>query len=612
MNTRLILFFLIAQTNFLSFAVEVKDFPNSEKACAGTIITNKNLFSQSTEAAAGFLTPVLERRVLSPSTTTSGRLYKCGVGLGFEPSAQNDLLTTVSASKSFVRVASSVSTASRNDSNEMPSPESSGIPYTFRALRSESPCSPSASATLKTGSKTAAATETLISKKKYDLGSLIDLALNNNPSTRASWSQAKAASASIGEARALYYPWVRSNFVGGYDYNYLPTASGPNIYSRNQATIFLSMEYILLDFGRRDADVRRTVATFQALGWTYQRNLQETIFALQKAYFTHEAALWRKKSAEANLIFAQTLSTMISRENETGLSAEPEVLKARKRVLEVQYELEASIAAVLNTQGELCIVVGLPANSPLEIAETEPPVSTKKLRGDANELISRALLLRPDLAARAAEVRASKEATKRAVADFFPVVKLEGQYANSTFGYTGSDSLIHGTYNRNFISGYSGFVTVHWDLFDGFERIFRVRRRQEEDKVAQKNLEQLQLNATRDVWTAYNNSISAAQRVGYAEGFVASAKESLNAMSAAVNTGLTNVTDYSEAGSNLSFAQSELATAVADYSTTLASLALAVGTSTPTSGTVRQKFGDPGKLTGHLITAEEGTIGKNG
>ncbi|MFZ4116635.1 MAG: TolC family protein [Chthoniobacterales bacterium] len=443
-------------------------------------------------------------------------------------------------------------------------------------------------------------------QKKYHLGSLIDLALNNNPSTRAAWSQAKAASASVGEARSLYYPWVRSDFVGGYDYTVTPIATGPNSASRNQATVFLSMEYILLDFGRRDADVQRTIATFHALGLTYQRKLQEVIFTVQKTYFAYEAALWKKKAAEANLVFERTLNDMIVRERVTGLAADPEELKARKRVLEAQYEVESAIALVRNTLGELCIAVGIPANSPLQFVETEMPLSTKKLRSDADELIKQALLLRPDIAARVQELKASKEATRRAMSDFFPVIKLEGQYANTTFGYEGSQS------NQN-VSGYykgigapfgSAFVAAHWDLFDGFDRVFRMKRRQEEDKVAEQNLRQTQLDTTRDVWTAYNNSIAAAERVGFAEGFVVSAKEFFRSISAAAETGLANITDYSEAGSNVSSAQSELATSVSDYSTTLAALALAVGSTAPSSEVVRQDLGTPGKVTGRFLSSE--------
>ncbi|KAB2644871.1 MAG: TolC family protein [Verrucomicrobia bacterium] len=446
--------------------------------------------------------------------------------------------------------------------------------------------------------------------EKYHLGSLIDLALKNNPMTRAAWSQAKAASASVGEARSLYYPWVRSDFVGGYDQSYLIPVTGPNGANRTQATVFLSMEYILLDFGRRDADVQRTIAIFHALGLTYQRTLQEVIFNVQKNYFSYEAALWKKKAAEANLVFTQTLSDMIVRQRVTGLTADPEELKARKRVLESQYEVESAIAVVRNTLGELCITVGIPANSPLEFVESEKPPSTKKLRGDANELIQEALRLRPDLAARVQELKASKEATKRAMSDFFPTIKIESQYANTTFGYQGfqPNSTANGYFNGVGVPYGSAYVTAHWDLFDGFDRVFKMKRRQEEDKVAEQKLRETQLDTTRDVWTAYNNSLAAAERVGYAEGFVASANEFFRSISAATETGLANVTDYSEAGSNLSLAQSELATAVSDYSTTLAALALAVGSTAPSSKVVQESLGAPGKVTGHLLSKEAATF----
>lgn len=433
-------------------------------------------------------------------------------------------------------------------------------------------------------------------QKKYDLGSLIDLALNNHPSTRAAWSQAKAASASVGEARSLYYPWVKASFTGGYDSNYLPLVAGPNVYNRSQATVFFSLEYILLDFGRRDADVARTIANFNALGLTYQRKLQETIFAVQKAYFAHEASLWKKKAAEMNVAFLSTLADMIARENVTGLSAEPELLIARKRVLEAQYQLESAAAAVKNSLGELCVAAGLPANTPLQITITERPLSTKKLRGDANELVRQALLLRPDIAARIAEVKASKEATRRAIADFFPIIRLHSDYINTTFGYSATDGTLSGTGNGGGISGVNGFVMASWDIFDGLERVFKVRQRKEEDKVAERNLEQTKLNATRDVWTSFNDALAAEQRVTFAEGYVASAKETFSAVKTAVETGLTNVTDFTESGSSVATADSELASAIADYSTTLALLAFSVGTTTPSPNVVPENLGKPGEL----------------
>jgi outer membrane protein TolC len=246
-------------------------------------------------------------------------------------------------------------------------------------------------------------------------------------------------------------------------------------------------------------------------------------------------------------------------------------------VLDAQYELEAARALVRNTLGELCIAVGIPANSPLTLASNDLPTSSGDLRESAGKLIEAALTSRPDLAARAADVRASEAASQRAEADFFPEVKLEGNYAYSAFQYKAETGKDKGT-NAAGINGYGGFITAKWDIFDGFERVERVRKRRDEESAAKEELEGSRLAATQDVWTSYHDTLSAARRVDFAEGFVASAQENLNATEAAYKAGLSQVSELTEAAGQLAAARSVRAGAVADYSTNLAALALAVGT----------------------------------
>ena len=77
-----------------------------------------------------------------------------------------------------------------------------------------------------------------------DLGSLIDHGLSRNPTTRKAWFEAHAAAAAVGEARAPYYPRVSTRFEGGSDKWYTPPATGPDNYTRVQATPILSIEYL--------------------------------------------------------------------------------------------------------------------------------------------------------------------------------------------------------------------------------------------------------------------------------------------------------------------------------------------------------------------------------
>src|SRR5258708_40269510 len=51
---------------------------------------------------------------------------------------------------------------------------------------------------------------------QYDLPALIDVALSNNPDTRRTWMQARAAAASYGASRAPYYPVVDTQLSSAY------------------------------------------------------------------------------------------------------------------------------------------------------------------------------------------------------------------------------------------------------------------------------------------------------------------------------------------------------------------------------------------------------------
>lgn len=412
--------------------------------------------------------------------------------------------------------------------------------------------------------------------RSYDLGSLVELAMANNPKTRSALFTARAAEAAAGEARAPYYPRVSAEFLGGYDKWYTPATAAPDFFRRQQATAVLSLEYLLLDFGRRSADVSRAVALFEASGFLFDRKVQEVVFAVQSRYFAHEAAL-SKESATASLLeAARTVMETTRLQVENGLSAKPELLHAKRNLLNAEYELEDAKVLSRNTLGELCVAVGLPANSPVKLSINDAPASTVPLREDVGNLIQKALAVRPDLAARAEEVRASEAATRRAGADFFPEVRLEGNYAYSAFQYD-SETGPNSKSNAAGINGYGAFVNVEWDLFDGFGRVEKLRKKSEEENAAKENLAAAKLEASRDVWTSYHDTLSASRRVESAEAFVASAQENFSAIEASAQAGLSRVAELAEAAGMLAEARYERAEALADYSTTLAELALAVG-----------------------------------
>ncbi len=414
------------------------------------------------------------------------------------------------------------------------------------------------------------------SSRAYDLGSLVELAMANNPKTRAALFSALASKAAVGEARAPYYPRLSAEFLGGYDKWYTPATEAPDFFRRQQATAVLSIEYLLLDFGRRAADVSRAVALFEAAGLMVDRKVQEVVFAVQSRYFAHEAALAKEAAASSMLEAARTAVETIRLEVETGLSAKPELLQAKRILLDAEYGLAAAAALSRNTLGELCVATGLPANAPVQLSAGDASASTAPLRENVGGLIEKALSIRPDLAAKAGEVRASEAATRRAQADFLPEVRLQADYAYSAFQYD-SETGPKSNANAAGINGYGAFLNVKWDLFDGFERVERLQKNAAEEDAARESLEAARLDASRDVWTSYHDTLSASRRVDAAEGFVASARENFLSIEAASRTGLSQVSELAEAAGILAEARFERAEALAVYLTTVAELALAVG-----------------------------------
>ena len=159
---------------------------------------------------------------------------------------------------------------------------------------------------------------------------LVDFALSNRPQTRAAWERARVAAAQLGVVRGAWYPTLGITADLSYQKIYFPATGDVFLINQGQFTPTLNLNYLLLDFGRREADDDRARAMLWAANLDFDRIVQQTIHDVQVRYFQLDAALALNEAAERNLELAETILEMVEERMVVGLATKPEMLLARQ------------------------------------------------------------------------------------------------------------------------------------------------------------------------------------------------------------------------------------------------------------------------------------------
>ena len=124
----------------------------------------------------------------------------------------------------------------------------------------------------------------IVPERVYDLPHLIDLAQQTNPETRAAWQATRAAAARLGIAEGAYLPTLGAiamasdGYLPGYD------RTGTFVVRTGVFEPLLRLDWLLLDFGRRRADLDSAAQTLLAANLQFNRQQQNLTFAVQRAY----------------------------------------------------------------------------------------------------------------------------------------------------------------------------------------------------------------------------------------------------------------------------------------------------------------------------------------
>ncbi len=364
------------------------------------------------------------------------------------------------------------------------------------------------------------------SERVYDLVDLIDLAERANPDTRRAWEEARAAAARLGRTESRYLPVVGLAARGGWEQTVSPRTLGTEIVDTTSLQPTVDLAWLLVDFGRRDADREHASQELLAAGFAFNRRHQEVAFAVERSFYAFDASRAEVEASEAALQAADAVLEASVARRSAGLATQPEVLLARQQQVQAAYELERARGLVEKSRAALAHSIGIPPTVPLRVSDLAAQPLPGELVDTVERVIDSALANRPDLAARLATLRAREAQIRRAQADILPRIGVTGEVGGVLQDYrAGPPFSSHSDAEPLF----GGFLTFEWTLFDGLERQNAIREAEAQAGAARADLAALEQRTLRKVWTAYADVKTALRKHEFATALLRASEDAYSA-----------------------------------------------------------------------------------
>jgi outer membrane protein len=409
--------------------------------------------------------------------------------------------------------------------------------------------------------------------KKYTLAELIDLAEQHNPDTRVAWEAAKSKADALGIARSALYPTMAVVALGLTDRT--ATLIG-QYFQRQTEGLFqptLHVEYLIFDVGGRSGGIDLAKANLLASDLAFNDTHRRIIFQVASAYYSLLNAEGQREAAEVSLKNAQTVEEDAQNRLDNGLATKPDQLEATAARAQSDYDLQAAIGAVDIVRGELATVMGLPAETPIEVQGIDDLKMPNELADSVDQEITRAFSQRPDLMAQLTRVRAANASIKQTKSRYFPTLSFTGD-GGWARAYGQQDQL-----PSSYAAGEVWDAELHlrWTLFDGARREYELAQARAEKRQAQAGVDSLRNDISNEVWDAYTNMKTALRQQQAAAALLTSSQQSYEAAHEAYGYGVRNLLDVVSAQKALAQARSEDILARAQLLLQVANLAFRTG-----------------------------------
>jgi outer membrane protein len=401
------------------------------------------------------------------------------------------------------------------------------------------------------------------------LTEVVDVALRNSPQTREAWWRARAAAADVDLRRASLAPELDVQAEALSTRQALTSGDGGVTYTTLGPAATLN--YLLFDFGGRQADVESARQALFAADFLHNQAIQDVVLQVERIYYQYQGTKALLEAEQTSLKEARTNYEAADERRRAGVATVTDVLQTRTALAQSELNVESLDGQLQAVRGGLAATMGLPANLPYDVAPLPAEIAPRQTSEAVEALIDRALAGRPDVESARAQALAAASDVARDRADLLPKVSFQGSFGRPWYG---------GAFTSPGVV-YSGALLLNFPLFDGGGRAARVRQSQADLEAARSHVADLEQQATVQVWTDYAAVRTAAQRIETSRTLLQSAVESEQATSERYRAGVGSILDLLTAQSTLASARAQEVQARADWLQSLAQLAHDTGTLGP-------------------------------
>ena len=408
--------------------------------------------------------------------------------------------------------------------------------------------------------------------QKLTLAELVDIALMNSPNTREKWYSAKVVATELGAARGAFLPSVE--FIGTWLRNQFSTVDLgiPFTNDLKEVSFGFQANYLLLEFGGRNAALNMAIAALDSANWTYNWEIQGVMIYTITSYYNYVNA---EAVLEADIAsmedYKRTLRAATGL-TEVGLNSISDLLQAETQLVEQIIQVEKDQGLVQVAMATLAQALNLPPDMELKVKSLPKKVALKKIAEDMALLMDMAKQNRDDLKAMRATVMRSRSNIRAARSKLLPTI-------NSTINGT-----LFSLENLRFLPNYTVEFDLNVPLLQQFKAINSLRAAQAELLEQQAILDDDEIKAYLAVVTDYYDFIANSEVLKYSEEYVRVALKSQKSALANYKLGLTDITAVTVANNSLNQARKQLADAKTQYLTSIANLAYHTGGLAPCEG----------------------------